>query len=267
LYLIDSSILLFRQTYFQGLLECFVVLLLQQLIAGYTRQWLFVYNINVLFALILLRHFKSDYHVISQKNRMSLTLYAVLLYTGMMYWLYGIDWYLCHFDLIFILFESVATMCPGCFTVSELFTLLSILANYVIFGLKSVLKANERVHVAGNNTVNAFIFLPLVMLTLFLLILTLLRRFSASKSTSALVSVTGTLIATSLLYKELPVLSLTKQVVFDDANIWLLTYMSLCLAVCLPTFAILGSQLEASKNTVRKLFHALAFVLFLPGLC
>jgi len=51
----------YRQPYAQGLLETLVPLLLQYLIASFTRNWLLMYNLSFFWLVqVLLRHFKTD---------------------------------------------------------------------------------------------------------------------------------------------------------------------------------------------------------------
>lgn len=152
------------------------------------------------------------------------------------------------------------------FTVSELFTLSACLfGNYLHFAAVSIAYNPHRQHLAGHNEFNCLVFSPWIWMALALICMAATQFVPSLWLQATICLLTATL--GTVLIEGQAVSAIDFELfladIFHPTNYGLFKWFLSSLLVFLPIFHTI-KRFKISKLTIRKCFHALALILFVP---
>jgi hypothetical protein len=183
------------------------------------------------------------------------------MYPAFIYYLtWSLEWPLYFFALAF-LFSQLIRHFPRSFTFAESFTASWLITTYCHYALHSLTRQAPSAGVSG---FNAIVFIPWVMLVGVALLTAMQARVMEVSITT--VGCDFALVITLIASLNLPWITFLRSVIFSEASLLAIVYMTVILAMSLPALYWINQKKTLEQMTVRKLYHLLAFLLFAPSL-
>eukprot|EP00347_Sterkiella_histriomuscorum_P023226 403335466 len=294
----------FRQPLYQGLVEALFPILLQYLVSSYTSQWYYFQNVFVLFFILLLKYFKCEYSNMRVPVKVIAAVYLVGMFflyasnsnsssSGNVKLTQSSPSFLglshsylimsMHFLLIIFGIDQFVENIPQGMTFGEVFNFMCLNAYYTCYFFESLAQSKTGNFLVGKNTYNTLTFAPVsnqiqnqrskqwavLNLTWVLSMLTQkLIKYHQSLH-NYLTSFTFALsIVLGFIQKVQGLESIVEFLTYiflTPRHYSIIGYMLAALVFGISVINTLNTMKDFNNLFLRKTFHILALVLFLPG--
>lgn len=241
--------------------ECLVPIFFHWVMAHFDEDWAPMQNLLLCYLVISIGYLRYQTFIETAAPFWALA----ILFICAQFWMKHItENQVIHFICMWGNMELISRFLPNCFSVSELFIYSSINSFYVTFAYDSLIFRGQRLLIAGCNVSNVLSFTPWICLNFSGILYLVFRKVIPNHTTSSMVSILCGLILTFLSihpYNEPEmVFSFLKDMVQQE--IYLILYIAVTLVMGLFTISQLAPT--TPNYILRKYFHGLAFIMFLP---